>query len=139
MNEADALLEAARAVARRAYAPYSGFRVGAAVLADGVTYVGCNVENPSFGLTMCAERVAIFTAVAAGARRLSAVALACIDATQDASPGLRMPCGACRQVMAEFGAPDLPIFIDHMGVMTLGELAPHPFAMPPPHPAGKAT
>lgn len=92
------LCAAARAVQRQAYAPASKFRVGAAVLAaDGRMFVGCNVENASFGLTICAERAAVCAAVAAGARRLGAVAIA--------TPLARAarPCGACRQVLAEFG------------------------------------
>ncbi len=90
------LARAARAARRRAYAPYSQFRVGAAVLTgSGKIITGCNVENASYGLSMCAERVAIQRAVAEGHRRIKAVAVA--------APGSAMPCGACRQVMREFG------------------------------------
>lgn len=93
-----ALLEAARAVQKHAYAPASHFRVGAAVMADdGRIFVGCNVENASYGLTICAERAAVCAAVAAGARTLRAVAVV----TDLAVPA--RPCGACRQVLAEFG------------------------------------
>lgn len=96
----DADLEA-RAVAAqaRAYAPYSRFRVGAAVRVDGATYDGANVENASFSLTVCAERAAVIAAVVAGGRALEAVAV-CTDSSPPSSP-----CGACRQVLAEF-APD---------------------------------
>lgn len=81
-----------------AYAPYSGFAVGAAVLAsDGRVFTGCNVENLSFGLSICAERNALFQAVAAGVRTISALAVVA-DSRKPVSP-----CGACRQVMAEFG------------------------------------
>jgi cytidine deaminase len=92
------LEKTARAAARHAYAPYSKFRVGAAILAgSGKVYSGANVENASYGLCNCAERTAIFEAVAAGERRLSAVAVY----TPTAEPTL--PCGACRQVINEFG------------------------------------
>jgi len=119
----------ARTVARRAYAPYSKFRVGAAVRdADGATYVGCNVESASYGLTMCAERNAIFNAVAAGARRpLAGLALTCLDA---AGEGSCMPCGACRQIIAEHLAPDAPIEVDGAGRFSAAELLPFAFTLP---------
>lgn len=84
---------------RRAYAPYSSFRVGAAVQMSGETFEGANVENASYGLAICAERTAVFAAVLAGAHRLEQVAV-CTDASPPSSP-----CGACRQVLLEF-APD---------------------------------
>lgn len=94
------LVEAAWQVREAAYAPYSNFAVGAALLAkDGRIFVGCNVENISYGLTNCAERVAIGAAVAAGVREFIAVAVV-------ADTGVPVsPCGACRQVLAEFGVP----------------------------------
>ena len=101
----DALVDAAAAVRRNAYAPYSNFRVGAAVRAsDGRVFAGCNVENASYGLSICAERAAIFNAIAHGARDIVAIAV-----MTDASPPAS-PCGACRQVMAEF-APDAPVVL----------------------------
>ena len=125
----EALLDAARAAADRAYAPYSRFRVGAAVLAGGQVFRGANVENASHGLAMCAERVAIFSAVAAGHREIEAIAVTCPDAPADASPGTRMPCGSCRQVMAEFGRPGMPVLIDGVGERSLAELLPGPFTL----------
>jgi cytidine deaminase len=96
----EALVEAAWNARQRAYAPYSNFAVGAALLAaDGRIFGGCNVENLSYGLTNCAERVAIGAAVAAGVRDFVAVAVV-------ADTGVPIsPCGACRQVLAEFGVP----------------------------------
>jgi cytidine deaminase len=124
------LIAAARHAGKAAYAPHSRFRVGAAVRAAGVVYSGCNVENASYGLAMCAERVAIFAAVAAGARQIEAIAVACLDADPAAGIGNLMPCGTCRQVIAEFGGPDLPVHIDGAGTFTLGELLPTPFRLP---------
>jgi cytidine deaminase len=95
------LLDLARHAFASAHAPYSNFRVGAAVVDElGRVHTGCNVENVSYGLTMCAERSAIFTAIGAGARRICRVAVA----AEQEHPV--MPCGACRQVLVEFGAAD---------------------------------
>lgn len=104
--ERAALVAAARAVRRQAHAPYSKFKVGAAVRDErGRIHVGCNVENASYGLTVCAERNAVAAAVAAGARRVRAVAVAS-GARPPASP-----CGACRQVIAELGGADTEVLI----------------------------
>jgi cytidine deaminase len=124
-GDAAALARAARAARRRAYAPYSGFRVGAAVRAGGAIHAGCNVENASYGLTVCAERVAVAAAVAAGARRVDAVAVA--SGTDEPTP----PCGMCLQTLAEFAGPGLPVrLVGARGRVvdtTLGELLPRAF------------
>lgn len=99
----DRLLRAASQARAHAYAPYSGFPVGAAVLANGRIYASTNVENASFPLSMCAERNAVAAAVAAGARRIDAVAV--VGGNSRPTP----PCGGCRQVLAEFAPPGAPV------------------------------
>ena len=108
-EEEKILLDAAQTVREHSYSPYSKFKVGAAVLTrDGEIFTGTNIENASYGLTVCAERNAIFAAVSADKRRFRALALI----TQKL-PGLAFnsPCGACRQVMSEFMAPDTPVLV----------------------------
>jgi cytidine deaminase len=121
----DELIETARQALGHAHAPYSGYRVGAALLcADGTVFTGCNVENASYGLTNCAERTAVFSAITAGQTTFSAIAIASCG---DPAP---FPCGACRQVLAEFCPPDFPVhvaFADGYTTMALGELLPHQF------------
>lgn len=120
------MLVAAKKARANAYAPHSNFRVGAAVLAaDGKIYSGCNVENASFGLTCCAERSAIFAMVSAGVREIKEVLV--IGDTQDPLP----PCGACRQVIAEFAPPEAVVHMcDRDGRsrdLTVEELVPFLF------------
>ncbi len=119
------LVGLAKTALERAHAPYSNYRVGAALLcADGTVFEGCNIENASYGLTNCAERTAIFSAIAAGKTKFSAMAIA---ASGESAP---FPCGACRQVLAEFCEPDFPIHIaqgEGHETTTLGELLPHAF------------
>ncbi|QBG47459.1 cytidine deaminase [Verrucomicrobia bacterium S94] len=108
-----------------AHAPYSGYAVGAALLCeDGTVYSGCNVENASYGLTNCAERSAFFSAVSNGRKTFRALAIA---ASRAPTP---YPCGACRQVLAEFCDPGFEVYIadgDSFSTITLGELLPHSF------------
>ena len=125
-NRRDQLIAMARAASQQAYAPYSKFQVGAALLGkSGSLYVGANVENASYGLTNCAERTAVFCAVTEGERDFEAMAIA--------SPGGVAPCGACRQVMYEF-APNLILFLidanqhDRVTEVSLTALLPDPFA-----------
>ena len=120
----EGLFAEARKAADSAYAPYSRFRVGAALLAsDGAVYTGCNVENRSFGLTVCAERNAVFKAVSCGQRSFKALALSTPDSQSPVGP-----CGACRQVLSEFMEPSCPVLFGGSGkekmLTTLGILYP---------------
>jgi cytidine deaminase len=127
--EDERLLDSARRASQHAFAKYSNFPVGAALLTeDGELFVGCNIENASYGLTICAERVAVFSAVASGARRISRLAVTCPKG-DPSRPNTLVPCGACRQVLAEFAAPDLVVLIDGIGPIPLGELLPQPFRL----------
>lgn len=121
------LLEAALKARENAYAPYSRFQVGAALLADdGKIYTGCNVENASYGLAVCAERVAVFQAVLNGARSFRAMAV--VAALDEPVP----PCGACRQVLAEF-APEMPLFMGNLqgkiSCLKVKDLLPYAFGL----------
>jgi cytidine deaminase len=121
---ADKLMKEAKKAAGNAYAPYSRFRVGAALqLTDGTIVTGVNVENRSFGLSNCAERTAIFTAVNMGRKDIQAIAIAGPDAWEPLPP-----CGACRQVMSEFCPEETPVFYDDgkggFITSTVGELYP---------------
>jgi cytidine deaminase len=119
------LIAAARRARRRARARFSGFKVGAALeTADGVVVTGCNIENASYGLTMCAERVAMFTALSEGHRRFRRIAIVAD------SPAPTPPCGACRQVLWEFGG-DLEVVLANLrrehARHRLRDLLPLPF------------
>ena len=120
------LIAQARACLSRAYVPYSAFPVAAAVVDErGRVFTGINIENASYGLTICAERVAIFAAIAGGAKRISAIAVTAKKLRPVA------PCGACRQVISEFCDPEAPIFSDAGGrrviTWTLAQLLPSAF------------
>jgi cytidine deaminase len=123
--EKDLLIEAAKQARENAHAPYSNFRVGAALRStSGRIFGGCNVENATYGLTMCAERVAIFKAISEGERGFSAIAV--VTDTEVPTP----PCGACRQLIWEF-CGDIPVSMANLGgkieVMQMRELLPRAF------------
>jgi cytidine deaminase len=123
------LLDAARAAALHSYSPYSKFRVGAAVRSGTEIFVGTNVENASYGLTICAERVAIFSAVAAGKRSIDAVAISCVDVTTELVANIKMPCGACRQVISEFANESTRVLVEGAGTYSLDQLLPSAFRL----------
>lgn len=118
------LMKRAQGASQSAYAPYSHFRVGAALLCeDGSVVMGCNIENRSFGLTICAERNAVAKAISEGKREFTAIAVYCADSPQPVPP-----CGACRQVLSEFVGEDFPIHFRGTGSKlqstTMGQLLP---------------
>jgi len=123
--EIDALFAQALAASERSYSPYSHFRVGAAILcADGSVVTGANVENRSFGLTTCAERNTVVTAIGQGKRSFAMIAIATPDSDYPVSP-----CGACRQVLSEFMPPEAAVVFGHSAkdlvVTTIGQLFPY--------------
>ncbi len=125
--EKDKLMELAKEGREKAYVPYSKFKVGAALLtADGKVYKGCNIENSGYSMTNCAERTAMFKAVSEGERDFAAIA---IVADTD---GPCAPCGACRQVISEFCAPNMPVYLTNMKgdvqETTVAELLPGAFS-----------
>lgn len=129
MDDIHRLVRESKSAMQNAYAPYSGFKVGAAVLGgNGRVYTGSNVENASYGLSICAERAAIFKAISDGEKTIRAVAIAC----SLGKPAF--PCGACRQVMAEFAPPDGEMTVhlvsdEGVETYTLADLLPHAFRL----------
>ena len=126
------LLRLAEEARAKAYAPYSGFTVGAALQCeDGRVFTGCNIENASFTPTCCAERVAIFSAVSAGVRSFSAMAVA--GGREGEAGSTCPPCGVCRQVMAEFFSPTTKVILQGEGdeclTLSVEELLPHAFGL----------
>ena len=134
-NNAESLLVRARRAASHAHCPYSNFHVGAAVRCeDGSVIDGCNVENASYGLSICAERVALFTAISQGKQPIE-LAVSCIDAQSDAATGSCMPCCAYRQVMQELVPSKANVSIDGVGTRQLEQLQllPAPFELKQPN------
>ncbi|MEZ0480506.1 cytidine deaminase [Planococcus sp. SSTMD024] len=120
------LMEQAISARENAYVPYSKFPVGAALLSkDGTVYTGCNIENAGYSLTNCAERTAVFKAVSEGVKQFEALAVAAD------TKGPVAPCGACRQVLVEFCAPDMPVYLTNLegavSETTIAELLPGAF------------
>lgn len=129
MLSREELLQLAREAALRAHCPYSHFRVGAALVAGDQIFTGVNVEISSYGLTLCAERSALASAITAGAGPITQVAVTCLDVAPDAPANLRTPCGACRQWLADL-APQAMVYID--GILhdfTMAELLPLAFGL----------
>ena len=123
------LIELAKEAMTKSYSPYSGYKVGAALLcADGTVYQGCNIENASYTPTVCAERTAFFKAIYDGKRDFIAIAIC--GGKDGVITGQFPPCGVCRQVMREFCADDFTVYMigpDGYETTTLGELLPHSF------------
>ena len=128
----DLLIDGALKARQNAYAPYSGYKVGACLITeDGTLVDGCNIENASYGLTNCAERTAVFKAVSMGHRHIVAIAIAGGSVNDYNTDDYAYPCGACRQVLREFCCPDAKIYIaksiDDYLECTLEELLPNSF------------
>ncbi len=134
----ESILKAAAKASQVAYAPYSKYNIGAAVLCSGgIIFTGCNVENASYGLTICAEQAAVVSAVSAGNREITALAIVARPGTSGkatAEINYPYPCGACRQVLAEFCKPGTPVAtafitdLDDFQTITLGKLLPEAFS-----------
>ncbi len=138
-EQGEVLLAAARKILPAAYSPYSKFKVGAAIQMEESEeiFTGCNIENASYGATMCAERTALFSAVAAGGRKIVALGLT-LDSLDEPDLSRRSPCGICRQVLSEFASSDTLIFVDsgirgektYTGdVLTMDDLLPWRFRL----------
>ena len=134
--ERDALLALAREAALKARCTYSHFRVGAALIANGKVYVGVNIEISSYGLTLCAERSALASALSHGDTEITQIAVSCLDAPLHAPANERTPCGACRQWIADL-APHAVLSIDGIDRdFTIADLLPYAFGLPQVGPLG---
>ena len=127
--EPTTLIDLAREAMMKAYAPYSGYYVGAALLTkSGRVYTGCNIENAAYSPTNCAERPAFFKAVSEGEREFAAIAV--VGGEKGKISGIFPPCGVCRQVMLEFCSADFPVYLwdgENIRTVPLGELVPYGF------------
>jgi cytidine deaminase len=128
-SERDDLIEKARAIAQAAYAPYSKFRVGAAILGEKAVYLGTNVENASYGLCLCAERSALSAAIAAQDLSIRAITIACIDADPSSPLNHFMPCGACRQWISELAPHAVILIAGFSRHFSIEELLPEGFRL----------
>lgn len=129
LAEKQNLCQKAQEVAQLAYAPYSKFRVGAAILGQKEIYVGTNIENASYGLALCAERSALAAAIAQGEKEFRAIAVVCIDTQQNQSTQSMVPCGACRQWIAELAVTAEIIICGANQSFYLEDLLPIPFQL----------
>lgn len=136
-HNAQELVMLARQAAQNAHVPYSHFHVGAVVVTDGNIFTGVNIESASYGLTLCAERSALAGMISAGEKEVRAIAVACVDAPNNAPLSTRTPCGACRQWMIDL-APNATIYIDGgndeagqpiIHAMPVRDLLPHAFEL----------
>lgn len=124
------LSDEAKEAAKHAYAPYSNFHVGAAVRgASGRTYLGANIENASYGLGTCAERVALAAARMAGEKDITEIAIACVDAPKGSPLNEKMPCGGCRQWIQEFAPKAKIVIVGEKTTYTITDLLPKPFKL----------
>ena len=124
------LVTLAREAALQAHCPYSHFHVGAALIANGKVYTGVNIEISSYGLTLCAERSALASALSQGDVEITQIAVACLDAPPDAPANERTPCGACCQWIADL-APHATLYIDGIDQdFTIADLLPYAFGLP---------
>ena len=128
-HERQDLIEKAQAIAQYAYAPYSKFRVGAAILGEKGVYLGTNVENASSGLSLCAERSALSAAVAAQDLSIRAIAVACVDAEPGSPISYFMPCGACRQWISELAPRAIILIAGFPESFSIDELLPDSFRL----------
>ncbi len=129
-EERQNLCRVAQEAAKSAYVPYSKFRVGAAILGKDKVYIGANVENASYGLSLCAERTEIATAISQGEKEFRAIAVACIDAENTQNIQSMLPCGTCRQWIAELASKAEIIICGTNKIFCLEDLMPLPFSLP---------
>lgn len=125
----DELLSLARQVAQRASAKYSGFRVGAVVVANNKLYFGVNIESSSYGLSLCAERSALAAAISDGSTAVEKIAICCLDADKSLGAAQLMPCGACRQWLTDFAEEAIVMIDGILGEYKVEDLLPDSFRL----------